>query len=183
MARIAAVALLALAATAAGLAAARLVAVGVGSGFSPADDLPWPDGCGERAALAAFGAILVVALLVLLFRDDPPRLWLAGRAGAPGEGLAGGVLLPASALEEAAEAAVAGHLDVLRATATASGDERRLRLIMRVAARPLVDADDVGAELARRAEEAVRPLLGARELEVRARVRGVRVGSLPRYLP
>jgi hypothetical protein len=164
------------------IVAARLVAVTFGCGFSPAADLPWPDGHTERAALAAAGAAVVTGLLVLLVRDDEPRLWLAGSGVTPGDGLAGGVLLPASALESAAQEAVAGHPDVLRVTAAARGDARRLRLALRIAARPLVDEPRLGRELERRVEGAVRPLLGAGEFEVRARVRGVRVGRLARYL-
>lgn len=195
--------LLALAAAAAVLAAARLVAVTAGCGSSPAQDLLSPDGHAERAVLAALGALVVTVLLVLLVHDDEPRVWLAG-SPAPGEDSAaaprdsvtpgaaadvaggapaGGVLLPAAALEEAARTAVAGHPDVLRTTAVASGDARRLCLSVRVAARPLVDADALGDELARRAETALRPLLGARRFESRVRVRAVRVRSLPRYLP
>ncbi len=162
------------------LAAARLVAVTAGCGFSPVADLPWPEGYGERAALAVAAAAVVTALLVLLVRDDAPRLWLCGPAG---EGLPGGVLLPASALESAAEEAVAGHPDVLRATGAARGDARRLRLDLRIVARPLVDEQRLGRELERRVEGAVRPLLTAGMIEVRARVRGVRVRRLPRYLP
>jgi len=159
------------------------VAVTVGCDFSPAADLPWPGGSGERAALAILGAAVVTALLVLLYRDDDPRLWLADPGDAAGEGLAGGVLLPAATLEAAAEEAVAGHLDVLRASAAASGDARRLRLVVRVAARPLVDEARLGDELGRRVEAAVRPVLGARALEVRVRAHGVRVKRLARYLP
>ncbi len=168
------------------LVAARLVAVTVGCGFSPVADLPWPGGSGERAALAVAAAVVVTGLLVLLVRDDEPRLWLCGpdgAAGAAGERLPGGVLLPAAALEGAAEEAVAGHPDVLRATATARGDARRLRLDLRVVARPLADEQRVGRELERRVTGAVRPLLAAGDLEVRARVRGVKVKRLARYLP
>jgi hypothetical protein len=182
LARAAAVALLAIAATVAVLAAARLVAVTVGCGFSPVTDLPWPEGYGERAALAVAAAAVVAGLLVLLVRDDEPRLWLCA-SGAAAQGLPGGVLLPAAALEGAAEDAVAGHPDVLRARATARGDARRLRLDLRAVARPLVDEQGVSRELERRVEGAVRPLLTAGDLEVRARVRGVRVRRLARYLP
>jgi hypothetical protein len=165
------------------LLAARLVAVTFGCGFSPVADLPWPDGYGERAALAVTAAAVVTGLLVLLVRDDEPRVWLCSSGGAAGEGLPGGVLLPAAALEGAAEEGVAGHPDVLSATATAHGDARRLRLDLRTVARPLVDERRVARELELRVEGAVRPLLGAGDLEVRARVRGVKVKRLARYLP
>jgi hypothetical protein len=165
------------------LVAARLVAVTAGCGFSPVADLPWPEGNGERAALAVAAAAVITGLLVLLVRDDEPRLWLCGPGVPAGEGLAGGVLLPAAALEGAAEEAVAGHPDVLRATATARGDARRLRLDLRAVARPLVDQQRVGRELERRVEGVVHPLLTAGDLEVRARVRGVKVKRLARYLP
>ncbi|MEE4275325.1 MAG: hypothetical protein V2J16_05610 [Thermoleophilia bacterium] len=168
------------------LAAARLVALTAGCGFSPVADLPWPEGYGERAALAVAAAVVVTGLLVLLVRDDEPRLWLCGPegpAGAAVEGLPGGVLLPAAALEGAAEEAVAGHPDILRATATARGDARRLRLDLRAVARPLVDEQGVGRELERRVAGAVRPLLAVGELEVRVRVHGVTVKRLARYLP
>ena len=159
------------------------MAVTFGCGFSPAADLPWPSDHAQRAALAVAGAAVVTGLLVLLVRDDEPRLWLAGSGVASGGGPAGGVLLPAAALEAAAQEAVAGHPDVLRVTAAARGDARRLRLALRIAARPLVDEQRVGRELERRVDGAVRPLLGAGELEVRARVRGVRVRRLVRHLP
>ena len=168
------------------IVAARLVAVTAGCGFSPVADVPWPEGYGERAALAAAAAAVVTGLLVLLVRDDEPRLWLCGAGGAAaaaGEAFPGGVLLPAAALEAAAEEAVAGHPDVLCATATARGDARRLRLDVRTVARPLVDQQRVGRELERRVEGAVRPLLAAGDLEVRARVLSVKVKRLPRYLP
>lgn len=168
---------------AAALAAASLAAAAVGGGFSVATDLPWPDTGAGRTALAALGAAIVIALLVVLVRDDEPRLWLPAAGGAAAGGPAGGVQLPASALERAAEEAVAGHPDVLRAVARASGDARRLRIDVRVAARPFVAEAAVGGELARRVEEAVRPLLGPLELEIRTRVRGVRMGRLARYLP
>jgi hypothetical protein len=165
------------------LVAARLVAAAVGCGFSPVADLPWPEGYGERAALAVAAAAVVTGLLVLLVRDDEPRLWLCGPGGPACEGLPGGVLLPAAALEDAAVEAVAGHPDVLRATATARGDARRLRLDLRAVARPLADEQRVGRELERRVESAVRPILTAGDLGVRARVRGVKVKRLARYLP
>ena len=168
------------------LVAARLVAVTVGCGFSPVADLPWPEGYGERAALAVAAAVVVTGLLLLLVRDDAPRLWLCGpvgAAGAAGEGFPGGVLLPAAALEAAAEEAVAGHPDILGATATARGDARRLRLDLRVVARPLVDEQRVSRELERRVEGAVRPLLTVGDLGVRARVRGVKLKHLVRHLP
>ena len=160
------------------LVSARLVAVTVG--FSSTVDLPWPGAYGERAALAVLGAAAVTVLLVLLVRDDEPRLWLASAAG---EGLPGGVSLPAAALEGAAEDAAAGHPDALRIKVTARGNARRVRLELRVVARPLVDEQRMGRALERRAEDALRPVLGAGELEVRARVHGVRVGRLARYLP
>jgi len=168
------------------LVAARLVALTVGCGFSPVADLPWPEGYGERGALAVAAAAVVTGLLVLLVRDDEPRVWLCdpgGTVDADGEGLPGGVLLPAAALEGAAREAVAGHPDILRATATARGDARRLRLDLHAVARPLVDQQRVSRELERRVEVAVRPLLAAGDLEVRARVRGVKVRRLARYLP
>lgn len=146
-------------------------------------DLPWPEGYGERAALAVAAAAVVTGLLVLLVRDDEPRLWLCGPGGPACEGFPGGVLLPAAALEAAAEEAVADHPDILGATATARGDARRLRLHLRAVARPLVDEQRVGRELEQRVEGALHPILTAGGLEVRVRVRGVRVKRLARYLP
>ena len=162
--------------------AVRLAAEAIGYGFSPFDVFSDPQSHTGRAALAALGAAALVGLLVLLVREDEPRVWLAVTDRPAGVGVMGGVLAPATALERAARDAVVGHTEVLRVAARAHGDARRLRVELRVTARPLVDESRLRRDMERRAEAALRPLLGWRELEVSARVRAVRVRRMARYL-
>ncbi len=164
------------------LFAVRLAAAAVGWGFSPFAALSDPQSHAGRAALAVLGAAALVGLLVLLVREDEPRVWLAVAERPAGVGVMGGVLAPAAALERAARDAVVGHREVLRVSARAHGDARRLRVELRVTARPLVDEARVRRDMERRAEAALRPLLGWRELEVSARVRAVRVRRMARHL-
>ncbi len=164
------------------LFAVRLAAEAIGCGFTLVGAFSDPQSHAGRAALAALGVAALAGLLALLVRDDEPRLWLAVADRPAGVGVMGGVLAPAAALERAARDAVAGHPEVLRVAVRAHGDARRLRVELRVTARPLVDESRVRGDMERRAEAVLRPLLGWRELEVSARVRAVRVRRMARYL-
>lgn len=159
-----------------------LTAAAAGQDFSPLAGFPGAATHTGRALLALVVMAAVVVLLALLVRDDEPRLWLELSGDRPVTVVAGGVLMSAATLERSAANALTGHPEVLHAEARARCDARLLRVEVRVVARPLVDEGRLGPDVERRVATVLRPLLGGRDLEVRARVKGVPVRRMARYL-
>jgi hypothetical protein len=157
------------------LAAIRLVAAAVGSSYSPYPHLRLPAGHGDRAVLLALALGLIVGLILALTSRDRRRLRLELRDE-------GSVAMEMAAAQGLVCDELGRHPDVLHAWPEVSASGARLRVSLRVAARPLVSADQVQRDLAEMTRHSLERATGLPVDDVRVQVKVVPVRQLRRYL-
>jgi hypothetical protein len=157
------------------LFAMRLTAAAFGCDFSPFRYLGVPADHAARAWLLVLAVVGLATLVWLVMRHGERMLWLNGTAG--------GVLVPASGLEDLLEAAACRHPEVVRAQAglqirggVPTGD-------LRLFCRPLADHMAVAADVDREARHELTTLTGRETGELVVRPRVLTVRQLKRYLP
>ena len=153
----------------------RLVAAAFDCGFSPFGvlGLPWSYGWQALSyVLLVAASIVLLGLLVGPGRDE---VWLAGAGG--------GVLIPASAIEDMLRDGVTTHADVVRADVEVRRRRGRPSARLVVDLRPHADGDAIATELASEARASLARVTGLSEVDVRVRARVLTVKQLPGRLP
>ncbi|HJW74167.1 MAG TPA: hypothetical protein VJ787_00660 [Thermoleophilia bacterium] len=160
----------------AALAAVQLLGAAAGLSVSAWSRLPLPATAGGWATLLTpvAGALLAIVLVELPRREHILTVSVNE---------SGAVLLPAAALERLVEGTALSHHEVLRAEAGVRSHAGRIAPRLRVALRPLADAEKVSAELADVVAAALASRTGLPLERPVVRVRSVSVRRLGRYLP
>jgi hypothetical protein len=157
------------------LFAVRLTAAAFGCAFSPFLYLDLGSGHAARAWLLALVVGVLAALVWLVLRHGERMLWLSGSTG--------GVLAPASALENLLEAAACRHPEVVSAQASLRMRGVALSGTLRIDCRPLVDPAPVAAAVGTDARLELTAVTGRETADVVVRPRVLTVGQLKRHLP
>jgi hypothetical protein len=157
------------------LFAMRLVGAAFGCGFSPFGYLGLPESYGWQAILFVALAAAGIVLLGLVVGPGRDVLWLAGDGG--------GVLVPATAIEDLLLDDMRAHVDVVHAEADVRVRRGRPSARLAVELRPLADGDAIAAALGAEAREALARVTGIADVDVRVRSRVLTVKRLPGRLP
>lgn len=157
------------------LFAMRFIAAAFACDFSPFPYLDLLAGHAARAWLLVLVFAVLATLVWLVARHGERMLWLSGSTG--------GVLAPATDLENLIEVAACRHPEVVRAQARLRIRKGALTGTVHIFCRPLVDPAPVAADVGRGARQELSAVTGREVAVLAMRPRVLTVRQLKRYLP